>query len=107
MTVSMRSSNSFNKELFFVGVAGLEPIVSSVYDVQGMSSILRQDPEIDDLLEELSLSSNKYTSPEIRLVMALLKSATICHSLSNKKKTLISEVNKPLPKTLKEKYSDL
>ena len=107
MTVSMRSSNSFNKELFFVGVAGLEPIVSSVYDVQGMSSLLKNDPEIDDLLEELSLSSNKYSSPEVRLCCCLVRSMLTAHSLSSKRKSLVEQVNKPITKNLKEKYSDL
>lgn len=110
MTVSIRSSNTFNKEIFFTGVATAEPIVSSLtksYDITGMSNILRQDPEIDDLLEEISLQNNKYTSPHMRLAMALVKSALATNMINNKKNELKNNIEKPLSDDITKKYKDL
>lgn len=109
LTVALRSSNNFNKEVFFNGVALLEPVATKYtpYNCTGLGSILRQDPEVSDILEEISLQKNKYTPPEIRLAMSILKTTIICSSINTRKEGILQETNKTVESGKVDKYKDL
>lgn len=109
LTIALRSSNSFNKEVFFTGITLIEAPVSKVtpLNINGMNNLMRQDPEIDDILEEISLQSNKYIRPELRLCLCMVKAAVITDKI-NKRKTEIEVISrKPVPESKVEKYKDL
>jgi uncharacterized protein (UPF0335 family) len=109
LTVSMRSSNTFHSEAFYGAVGLAEPFITRAtpYNITGMSSVLRHDPAVDDILLELSLQSNRYISPEARLAMACVRAAMVTDAVNKRKAALSDVAAKEAPAQAEAKYKDL
>jgi hypothetical protein len=109
LSISLNSSNVFNKELFFNGILLSEKLIPKFtgLQIQGSSMVMRQNEDIDILLEEISLKNNRYIPVEMRLMASVLNVFMLVDHHNKLKDNLKEGMTKPIKKELNEKYSDL
>ena len=109
LTIALKNSNKFNNDIFYGGVQMIEPVVSNFtpWNVNGLSGLLRSNPETNELLEEINLQYNKYISPEYRLCYSLISSMVSMDRINKNNELLRQEGKKPVSKEVLEKYNDL
>ena len=77
--VQNRSSSKMIHSMVPQLIHGLEPIISTVYDITGLAQMLVRDEDFKDVLEEVALESQVFTNtpPTTRLMYHIAKSAWI------------------------------
>jgi hypothetical protein len=78
-TIRNKNTSSMIQQVVPRVIAGLEPIVSVVYDVKGVSKQLMQQPTFIDLIEEIRLESVAFTdsSPRARLLYEVVSTCVV------------------------------
>lgn len=80
--ISTKNTNSLYETGATKGIVVLENLLRPVYKIDGLSTVLSNDPMYLDLVEEMMLerASFIYVKPEYRLLYCVLSSAYIVHN---------------------------
>jgi hypothetical protein len=86
-------------------ICAIEPLVSTVYDIKGLSNMLSTSESFKDILEEVALESQTFsdTPATTRLFYEVVKTAFFTHELRDAQKKAIKEKEV----TMSSKLSDL
>lgn len=108
--VSMRCNKSFNEMIFFSGFSFIEATACKFgLEVQGFATIMRQEQEVQLLIEELGLKYQDYISvkPEYRLLGICLITLNKLHIQRRATKEISNSLSKPIPEATVNEYKDL